>query len=94
MADQQGPIRSLKEALERGFKPISDLTPEFQAMVEAAKAAKRREFAAQVSPCGPGHNPKTPCRDFCYSNGVREVCFCSAANQCEDNCVYSTCPPY
>lgn len=94
MAQKHVPVESLAEALSHGFKPLSEVSPEFRALIEEALAAKRREFAEPISQCGPGHDPAKPCRDYCYSNGVREICFCSPANQCDNNCVYGKCEPY
>ncbi len=87
-------VTSYEDAVARGFKPFDELSEELRAKVLAAKASQAKGFLPPISDCGPGHDPKAPCKDFCYKEGVHEVCFCSATNQCDDGCLYDDCPPY
>ena len=94
MSEKHVAFKDLAHAREHGFRPLAELPPDFRELAQRAIAAHEHEFGVRISACGPEHAAGTPCRDFCYKEGVREICFCSPANQCDASCVYGHCPPY
>jgi hypothetical protein len=71
------------EAAERaGYKRFEELPRKVQTAILAHDKAQVEMFAAVAGVCGPGHSG--PCSTTNYPDGTQKVCFCNAANQCDE----------
>lgn len=85
MTDDHSLPKNFDDALKAGFKRFEDLPEHVREVVRAHDEAKANQFDLEIGGCGPGRTG--PCSITNYPDGTRKVCYCSAAQQC-DQCVF------
>lgn len=74
--------RNREEALEQGFQRMEALPNTVRQVIESIKNSADRAAPAQTWPCTSGHTG--PCSVTYLPEGITEICYCNAANQCDD----------
>lgn len=80
--------KTYEDALRTGFRRLEDLDPKLRKAIATRDEAMGHHLDVVINRCGPGQTG--PCSTTDYPGGIRKVCYCNAANQCDDNCVFQT----
>ena len=85
MTDERSAPTTFDDAIRAGFQRFEDLPDTVQKMIREQDAAEAVRFDAVINQCRPGFVGPWSVTD--YPDGTRKVCYCNAANQC-DECAF------